>query len=233
MSGRWFRFYDAALDDPKVQRLPPKLFKAWVNLLCLASRNDGAIPPTETVAFSLRVSVVEATNIFADLVAAGLVDIPAGDDMETAATPHNWNARQYKSDVSNERVKRHRQRHSNGARNVTVTPSDTETETEQSSVPSGTGAGAPEVDSKKLAFDAGVAILTKHGLKEPNARSLIGKWRKDNGDEAVLAAIGSCQRSNVSEPVSWITATFKAERAEDKYAKRDREIAEAIERSKH
>lgn len=104
---------------------------------------------------------------------------------------------------------------------------------QDSSEPNGSGADAPEVDSKKLAFDAGVLILTKHGLKEPNARALIGKWRKDNGDDAVLAAIGSCQRSNVSEPVSWITATFKAERAEDKYAKRDREVAEAIERSKH
>ena len=28
---RWFRFYDAALDDPKVQRLPPAIFKlTWV-----------------------------------------------------------------------------------------------------------------------------------------------------------------------------------------------------------
>lgn len=27
---RWFRFYDAALDDPKVQRLPAEVFRAAV-----------------------------------------------------------------------------------------------------------------------------------------------------------------------------------------------------------
>ena len=42
---RWFRFYNEALDDPKVQKLPPALFKSWVNLLCLTARHDGTLPP--------------------------------------------------------------------------------------------------------------------------------------------------------------------------------------------
>ena len=29
---RWFRAYDDALNDPKVQRLPGELFKAWFKL---------------------------------------------------------------------------------------------------------------------------------------------------------------------------------------------------------
>jgi len=36
--GGWFRFYNDALDNPKVQLLPSDLFKTWVNLLCIASR---------------------------------------------------------------------------------------------------------------------------------------------------------------------------------------------------
>ena len=35
---QWLRLYDDVLDDPEVQRLPPDLFKHWVNLLCLANK---------------------------------------------------------------------------------------------------------------------------------------------------------------------------------------------------
>ena len=53
---KWFRFYADALDDPKVQRLPPPIFKTWVNLLCLASKNEGNLPSAEECAFALRMS---------------------------------------------------------------------------------------------------------------------------------------------------------------------------------
>ena len=45
MSSRWYRMYDELLDNPKVQRLSGDEFKAWVNILCLASRHDGVVPP--------------------------------------------------------------------------------------------------------------------------------------------------------------------------------------------
>ncbi len=41
---RWFRFYSEVLDDPKVQGLSLGLFKMWINLLCIAARNDGYLP---------------------------------------------------------------------------------------------------------------------------------------------------------------------------------------------
>ena len=40
---RWFRMYEEILDDPKVQKLPDDLFKAWVNVLALSSRNGGKL----------------------------------------------------------------------------------------------------------------------------------------------------------------------------------------------
>lgn len=120
---RWFRFYDSALDDPKVQRLSGDLFKTWVNLLCLASRHDGVLPSDADAAFALRKSVPVLRGLLDDLHAAGLIDIT-----ETGASPHNWNVRQYKSDVSNERVKRHRERQRNVTCNGDVAPSETETE---------------------------------------------------------------------------------------------------------
>lgn len=98
---RWFRFYNEALDDPKVQLLPPELFKAWVNLLCLASQNDGTFPETFHVAFRLRCSEEQATLWLDELRARGLVD---GD------APHKWKERQYASDSSTARVRKHREK---------------------------------------------------------------------------------------------------------------------------
>jgi len=128
--GRWFRFYDEVLDDPKVQRLPDRLFKSWVNILCLASKcrdPNGKLPPVVDIAFALRVNADRAEEIVKQLSDAGLID-GSGNDL----APHAWDRRQFKSDVSNERVQRHRERKRNGQRNVTralhETPPETETE---------------------------------------------------------------------------------------------------------
>src|SRR5688572_19370896 len=117
---RWFRFYESTLDDPKVQKLPDTLFRAWVNILCLASRNNGTIPPDD-VAFCLRVSATKAGAILEKLRAVELIDGADG-----RLTPHNWNARQYKSDVSTERVQQHRERQRNVSCNVSVTSAEAE-----------------------------------------------------------------------------------------------------------
>lgn len=101
----WFRFYVEALEDPKVQRLAPKVFKGWVNLLCLAKRCDGELPAVADIAFALRASEAEMRRLIETLTEGGLLD-----ETETGLRPHNWNTRQYKSDVSTERVKRFRDR---------------------------------------------------------------------------------------------------------------------------
>ena len=122
---RWWRAYDDALDDPKLQKLSADMFKAWFNLLCLASRNDGLIPCIADVAFALRMSEKEAGARLAHLQVVGLIDV----DSETGvSSPHNWNGRQFKHDVSTERVKRFRERHETVSETPGETPPDTETE---------------------------------------------------------------------------------------------------------
>ena len=49
------------------------------------------------------------------------------DDNDGVLSSHNWSARQFKNDISNERVKRYRQRHSDVTAAVTVTAPDTDT----------------------------------------------------------------------------------------------------------
>jgi hypothetical protein len=133
---RWFRFYHEALDDPKVQRLPAELFKAWVNLLCVAGKNEGHIPDNLTdLAFTMRMSEPKLNAQIEALVTAGLID--RGDTLQ----PHNWSERQYESDNVATRVKRHRERKAAVTSNVpcnvtetepvTVPDTDTDTDTEQ------------------------------------------------------------------------------------------------------
>ena len=140
MSGRWFRYYDEALDDPKVQRLSPHLFRVWVNLLCLASKNGGTLSSIDDIAFRLRISVQDAKSYVDDLILAGLIDISA----DSTLAPHNWRARQYVSDSSTIRTRKYREKKSktggNVTRNVTVTAqnrtdSDTESESVTTSLP--------------------------------------------------------------------------------------------------
>src|SRR5512139_3757277 len=168
MSGRWFRFYDDAVNDPKVQRLEPRLFKAWVNLLCLAARNDGWLPSIEDVSFSLRMSEDDIGDIVNALISCGLID-----EFDGRFSPHNWEERQYKSDSSAERMRRHRKRHSDVTSDgggdvtsdVTVTVqnrAETEADTEQSRK---IGADAP--DPRTRLFKEGLSKLAAMTGKGP------------------------------------------------------------------
>ena len=128
---RWFRVYDDLVDDPKVQRLEPSLFKALINLWCLTSATKGVLPPINEIAFKLRVTPQKAQRVLDALRAAGLFE-----DDEKGTHPHNWEGRQYKSDVDDptaaERMRRYRnkERNSSVTRPVTLRSSETETDSE-------------------------------------------------------------------------------------------------------
>jgi len=135
---RWWRAYDEAVDDPKLQRLPAELFRGWFNLCCITSQNGGSLPPISDVAFKLRLSEAKAQQIIDQLLQVGLLD-----ETGEGCRPHNWEKRQYKTDnddpTNSVRQKRYRERHrnanSNGHRNgsnsVTLSGTVTHPETEQ------------------------------------------------------------------------------------------------------
>jgi hypothetical protein len=80
------------------------------------------------VAFKLRMTVDKAKSMVAELVALGLVD-----NTEGSFAPHNWGARQYKTDVTDPttatRSKRYRDGKRVADRDVTVSPTVTVTDT--------------------------------------------------------------------------------------------------------
>lgn len=216
---RWFRSHASKLNKPKVLRLSDKLYRAWDSLLCVACEFDGVLPSPADTALLMRKSEKETAALVAELIAREFFIMT-----ERGIEPHQWNEWQYKSDVSTERVKQFRERQ----RNVSVTSSESEADTEQISEPNGSG-GKPPEDPVKLLFDAGVELLTTSGCKEPNARSMIGKWRKDCGDSAVMAAIVEARKLSVSEPLSWLSIKLANKpRGETWDQKRIREGMEAL-----
>lgn len=120
----WWRAYDHAVDNAKLHRLPADAFKAWFYLCCLASANNGTLPPISDVAFKLRVSEAKARNVIETLQSARLIDDDSG-----MLRMHDWSEYQYKSDLSTERVKQWRKQQRNVSSNVSCNIEETANET--------------------------------------------------------------------------------------------------------
>lgn len=152
---RWWRAHEDAVDNPKLQRMPGNLFKAWFNLMCLASRNDGALPPIADIAFGLRKTEQQVTAILADLRERKLVD-----EVDGVMRPHDWDERQFKTDTKDptnaERQKRFRRRYATVTDTVTVTDTRAETEQSRADAPE----SADQSNGQKYAFESGVIRLT-------------------------------------------------------------------------
>jgi uncharacterized protein YdaU (DUF1376 family) len=76
-------------------------------------------------------------------------------------------------------------------------------------------AAGSEPDFSKAIFDRGVKFLIGHGTPERQARSVIGKWRQTATDGEIFEAFVEAKRSEVVEPVAWITARLKPPEAVD------------------
>jgi len=127
---QWFRFYNEALDDPKIQKLDGGTFKAWINLLCLCARNDGLPHSVNDIAFALRLDFHGCSTVLSRLADAGLLDRLNGGAHGMHYGVHGWDKRQYKSDTSTDRVKRFRKRSSNVDETVIETAPETDTDTD-------------------------------------------------------------------------------------------------------
>lgn len=160
MSERWFRVYEGLVDDPKVQRLSGETVKGLLNLWCLASRNGGALPTIEDIAFSLRMATPKVERLLSELRAVGLLD----EEAEGVTSPHNWDGRQFKSDTTDptaaQRMRKHRR---NATVTQTVTPPVTSPVTlaERSRGPETDTEKNREVPSEQSSSDASAPIEAK------------------------------------------------------------------------
>lgn len=140
MALTWFRYHADALNNKRVQKLDPKLFKLWINIQCVLTMEDvgssGKIPPPDMCAYYLRLSVEETVNNLEMLVQEGLILKRLVKQNETKMKQKteenetlfneekfdyflkNWGKKQFKSDTSTDRVKRFRERSKTVSGNV-------------------------------------------------------------------------------------------------------------------
>lgn len=121
MGNSWFRMYAEFATDPKVQMMSEAYQRRFIMLLCIRCGNDHVTLQDEEVAFQLRISNDEWTSTKAVFLGKNLIN----DDN----TPTAWDKRQFRSDSSAERVRKHREAKKSTC-NVTVTAPDTEADTE-------------------------------------------------------------------------------------------------------
>jgi hypothetical protein len=121
----WFRLYAEFATDPKVQSMPEHMQRRLVMLFCLRSGNGNATFHETELLWALRISPDELAETKALFLAKGFIS-------ETWRVT-NWDKRQYVSDSSTERVRKHRERRETlqeRRETVAVTPPDTDTDTD-------------------------------------------------------------------------------------------------------
>ena len=143
----WFRFYSAALTDTKLGKLARQLsapralvLGVWATLLGLASESPergrlliSANVPVDVGDIEALTGIENAKEWLGEMQALGMVDLDGG-----VWEIVNWDRRQFGSDNSTERVRRHREkvqvaRSATGLKrdgSVAATPPHTETDTE-------------------------------------------------------------------------------------------------------
>jgi uncharacterized protein YdaU (DUF1376 family) len=88
---------------------------------------------------------------------------------------------------------------------------------------------SPTITEAKASADIGVidpeAVMWRHGrlylqnqgVSAGQAGSMLGKWKRDYGAEAVIVALGKAQREGAIDPVSFISACLGATKRDAGY----------------
>ncbi|RSY83148.1 hypothetical protein DAH66_12835 [Sphingomonas koreensis] len=232
---RWYRAYEGTVTDPKLgeaamiagtsRSVAVTSWHAIMESAC-ETRDAGRFVTTPR---RLAVILAEPLDIAQAIIAAfAEIGLTTGDRIAA------WSRRQYESDSSTERSRKHRENKRNGDATLPrrrATPPETEADTESSDA-TASGAGAPPApppppqpaDLRAAVFASGVPLLIAAGQSDPRARSMLGRWRKGFTDGAVLDALAAAQVENPSDPIAWITAALERRNAPKRQTPADRGI---------
>lgn len=100
MANPWFRLYSEFAHDPKIQMMPEAMQRRYIMLLCMRCSETLVTLHETEIAFQMRLSDDELAKTKELFLSKGFID----DDWNLT----NWEKRQYVSDSSTERVRKHR-----------------------------------------------------------------------------------------------------------------------------
>ncbi len=214
MANPWFRMYAEFATDPKVQSMPEAMQRRLTMLLCLRCSNVLATLQDDELQCALRIGNDELAETKALFIRKGFID--------DAWNLLNWDKRQFNSDSSTERSRKHREGKKVQANadatqcNVAATPPDTETDTEKE--PNGSVGRAdqlPRCDTQVIVdlYHEILPELPKVRLMNDGRRKAIGSiWKfaltSKRGD-------GTRRATTADEAARWIGEYFHLAREND------------------
>jgi hypothetical protein len=190
----WFRFYVEALSDRKLRRLTPAQRWLWVAVLGAARQSpvpgvllvsdDEPMDPDDLadIAGMTRREVVKALPLFER---AGMID--RDDDLD-AWRVTNWGTRQWESDDTTERTRKHRRR--NVPTTAVGTPPETEADTDPSPQPPGPSPEPTPTPAGGIIEQAVELAAKRYGQHEQTqgrgraAEGLASYWLQQNATGA-------------------------------------------------
>jgi hypothetical protein len=211
----WFRFYHEWDSDPKVQMMPENMQRRLAMLFCWRCKEE-TFQETRA-AFHWRISLEEIAKTKAVFMENGFID----ENWELL----NWNRRQFLSDSSTDRVRRHRHALKQDETlhetvvPVTVTPPDTDTEQKQKKPSRAKKARATktaEVDARHMAFKAAIKAYWDYknpGLEMPWGPAegqQLGMWLREAPNitlvqfQGMLKARAKSKVNHGDRPCQWI-----------------------------
>lgn len=188
----WFRLYSEWSDDPKVQMMSEAMQRRLVMLFCLRSKGALETLQHDEIAFHLRISNDELEQTKRLFIEKGFID--------EHFHVQNWDKRQFLSDSSTERVRKHRQakkqdgtfqtpdetlKEHHATENVTA-PEQSRADTEKSKKPlpvASPPASAKSVSSVRAGLPAHVAAdVTTPDPRFAEFRAAVERyWKHVNG----------------------------------------------------
>jgi hypothetical protein len=131
MANPWFRLYSEFAHDPKIQMLPEAMQRRYVMLLCLKCSDTLETLHETELAFQLRLDEIELLETKKLFISKNFID--------KNWNILNWNKRQFISDSSTMRVRKHRNKKKQAGnadetlqeRSSNAIDTDTDTDTEQ------------------------------------------------------------------------------------------------------
>lgn len=215
----WMKFYPQDWRaDEKLRMCSLSARGLWIEMLAIMHRSEqygflliaGSIPTDAQLAVQVGASPQEVTELLAQLRQADVFSCAANgaiysrrmtrDNRKSIALSKN--GKKGGDATARKTAENERLLEQNSGKGSTP---DTRG---QSSDANASGA-APPGDPVKSLFDIGVSLLTEADTPISQARSIIGKLRKDLGDDGALSAVLKCRRAAPSNPVEWLAGLSK------------------------
>lgn len=215
---RWYRAYEGTVTDAKLAEVAmvagcsrSVVIASWHAILeNAACVNDGGRIdiPSRRIAAILCEPFDTIETVMMQFECVGLIE---GSQISA------WKRRQYESDSSTERSKRHRANKRNADATLQqqhATPPETETDTyiplANANGPADEPKATPE-EIKKAIWRNGRELLEPAGYTPKQAGSLIGKWVKTHGEGATMSAILRARAIGPPEPLEFVQGFFRNE----------------------